>query len=173
MKKLKAVVRTDPQEYGCCRNIAFVIPRGTPYVLKFNLKDFHDWMKAVKNRYVIDKFKKGDKAFFGIKKNPDDNDYIFTKVVAVNWEWQELNRVDTGDLSSYGEFSIRLSEKDTNIEPGVYYYSVAAFVSSKKNNDLYNDEYNSAEFVEITPPIPFKIRPMMIKQSDMEDDNNA
>ena len=169
-----STAQLTPQDYGCCTGVQFVIPRGTPYVLKFNLKDFSGWMRATAGHWWYSRLKNGDKAFFGIKKHPDDSEYIYTRIVKVNWSYQRndndvLVEKELGDMTSHGSFTITLSENDTDIEPGVYYYSIAAFVSDKKTGDPRNYEYKEPYFVEISPPVPFRIRQMMIKSEDMEE----
>ena len=169
-----STAQLTPQDYGCCTGVQFVIPRGTPYVLKFNLKDFSGWMRATAGHWWYSRLKNGDKAFFGIKKHPDDSEYIYTRIVKVNWSYQRndndvLVEKELGDMTSHGSFTITLSENDTDIEPGVYYYSIAAFIRDKKNGDPRNYEYKEPCFVEISPPVPFRIRPMMIKSEDMEE----
>lgn len=169
-----STAQLTPQDYGCCTGVQFVIPRGTPYVLKFNLKNFEGWMRATAGHWWYSRLKNGDKAFFGIKKHPDDSEYIYTRIVMVNWSYQRndnnvLVEKELGDMTSYGSFTITLSEIDTDIEPGVYYYSIAAFVSDKKTGDPRNYEYKEPYFVEISPPVPFRIRQMMIKSEDMEE----
>ena len=163
-----------PKEYGCHEDVRFTIPRGTPYVLKFNLKDFSGWMRATAGHWWYSRLKNGDKAFFGIKKHLDDSEYIYTRIVKVNWSYQRndndvLVEKELGDMTSHGSFTITLSEIDTDIEPGVYYYSIAALVSDKKNENPRNYEYKEPCFVEISPPVPFRIRQMMIKSEDMEE----
>lgn len=163
-------VHYTPKDYGCFRDVDFVIPRGTPYVLKFNIKDFKDWMRATKGNWFWNRLKNGDKALFGIKKHPDDSDYIYTRIVEVDFgyaenEYGNLVDAELGEMTSHGAIKILLNESDTDIEPGMYYYSVAALVSEKKNN-----EYKEPYFVEITPPVPFRIRPMMISLTDMCDE---
>ena len=169
-----STAQLTPQDYGCCTGVQFVIPRGTPYVLKFNLKDFSGWMRATEGHWWYSRLKNGDKAFFGIKKHPDDSDYIYTRSVTVDWTFEHnqygvLVNMELGDMTSHGSFTITLSENDTDIEPGVYYYSIAAFISDKKTGDPRNYEYKEPCFVEISPPVPFRIRPMMIKSEDMEE----
>lgn len=169
-----STAQLTPQDYGCCTGVQFVIPRGTPYTLKFNLKDFSGWMRATAGHWWYSRLKNGDKAFFGIKKHPDDSEYIYTRIVKVNWSYQRndndvLVEKELGDMTSHGSFTITLSENDTDIEPGVYYYSIAAFISDKKTGDPRNYEYKEPCFVEISPPVPFRIRPMMIKSEDMEE----
>ncbi len=169
-----STAQLTPQDYGCCTGVQFVIPRGTPYVLEFNLKNFEGWMRATAGHWWYSRLKNGDKAFFGIKKHPDDSEYIYTRIVKVNWSYQRndndvLVEKELGDMTSHGSFTITLSENDTDIEPGVYYYSIAAFVSDKKTGDPRNYEYKEPYFVEISPPVPFRIRQMMIKSEDMEE----
>lgn len=169
-----STAQLTPQDYGCCTGVQFVIPRGTPYTLKFNIKDFKIWQNATSGHWWYNKLKNGDKAFFGIKKHPDDSEYIYTRIVKVNWSYQHndndvLVEKELGDMTSHGSFTITLSEIDTDIEPGVYYYSIAALVSDKKNENLRNYEYKEPCFVEISPPVPFRIRPMMAKLADMYD----
>lgn len=169
-----STAQLTPQDYGCCTGVQFVIPRGTPYVLEFNLKNFEGWMRATAGHWWYSRLKNGDKAFFGIKKHPDDSEYIYTRIVKVNWSYQRndndvLVEKELGDMTSHGSFTITLSENDTDIEPGVYYYSIAAFISDKKTGDPRNYEYKEPCFVEISPPVPFRIRPMMIKSEDMEE----
>lgn len=163
-----------PKEYGCHEDVRFTIPRGTPYTLKFDLKDFSGWMRATAGHWWYSRLKNGDKAFFGIKKHPDDSDYIYTRIVTVDWTFEHnqygvLVNMELGDMTSHGSFTITLSENDTDIEPGVYYYSIAAFISDKKTGDSRNYEYKEPCFVEISPPVPFRIRPMMAKLADMYD----
>ena len=169
-----STAQLTPQDYGCCTGVQFVIPRGTPYVLEFNLKNFEGWMRATAGHWWYSRLKNGDKAFFGIKKHPDDSDYIYTRIVTVDWTFEHnqygvLVNMELGDMTSHGSFTITLSENDTDIEPGVYYYSIAAFISDKKTGDPRNYEYKEPCFVEISPPVPFRIRPMMIKSEDMEE----
>lgn len=169
--KTEPEIRPSPEEYGSSKDIAFTVPQGTPYVVKINLHDHHGWEKAVKNRYCIaDALVVGDKAIFGIKKHPDDNEYIFKKTVIYENE---------GDLSECGKFTVKLTETDTAIEPGIYYYSVAAAVAEP--DPPFSPVYSSRlqrtkpimrDFVEIIPPVPFRIRPMMIKKSDMQEVQN-
>lgn len=153
--------RADPEEYGSSKNIAFIIPKGTPYVLKFDLFNFRGWLNAVKRSPIRKVLTPGDKVFFGIKKLPDDDEYIFTYSAEVHQTYnaETHNYDDTGELSSYGKFVVSFTEDDTDIEPGIYYYSIAASVSAG----------DDTEFVEVTPPTPFRIRPMMIKASDTEE----
>lgn len=154
--------RADPEEYGSSKNIAFIIPKGTPYVLKFDLFNFRGWLNAVKRSPIRKVLTPGDKVFFGIKKLPDDDEYIFTYSAEVHQTYnaETHNYDDTGELSSYGKFVVSFTEDDTDIEPGIYYYSIAASVSAG----------DDTEFVEVTPPTPFRIRPMMIKASDTEEE---
>ena len=42
-------------------------------------------------------------------------------------------------------------------------------MSDKKNENSRNYEYKEPCFVEISPPVPFRIRPMMAKLADMYD----
>lgn len=164
-----------PKEYGCYEDVQFTIPRGTPYTLKFNIKDFKIWQYATSGHWWYSNLKNGDKAFFGIKKHPDDANYVYARIVTVNWTYQHnkygvLVDTELGDMTSHGDFSITLSESDTDIEPGIYYYSIAALVSDKKNGDLSKYEYKDPCFVEISPPVPFRIRPMAVKLTDMYDE---
>lgn len=163
-----------PKEYGCHEDVRFTIPRGTPYTLKFNIKGFKIWQYATSGHWWYSNLKNGDKAFFGIKKHPDDSEYIHSRIVEVNWDYQRnqngvLVEAELGDMTSHGDIKITLSEQDTDIDPGIYYYSIAALVSDKKTGDIRNHEYKDPYFVEISPPVPFRIRPMMIKQEDMEE----
>lgn len=157
-------VKCDPKEYGANQNIEFTIPKGTLYILKFDLFKSKNWMNAVKNRYLTEPLADGSKAIFGIKKNPADDRYIFTKIVEVR---TQLNREtyqheDTGSLRKNGKFTVELYENDTDIEPGVYYYSVAAAVQKGDN----------ANFVEVIPPTAFRIRKMMIHVSDLDPEES-
>lgn len=167
------IVHFTPKDYGCYENVTFVVPRGTPYVLKFNIKQFKGWLQATKGNWWCNRLKNGDKALFGIKKHPDDSEYIYTRIVEVHRgyaenEYGNLVDVELGEMTSHGDIKITLSESDTDIEPGIYYYSIAALVSEKKSNRSNNYEYKDPCFVEITPPIPFRIRPMMITAADFE-----
>ncbi len=54
------------EEYGADQNIAFTIPKGTPYTLKFDLFKSKNWMNAVKNRYLTEPLDDGSKAIFGL-----------------------------------------------------------------------------------------------------------
>ena len=157
-------VKCDPKEYGANQNIAFTIPKGTLYTLKFDLFKSKNWMNAVKNRYLTEPLDDGSKAMFGIKKNPADDRYIFTKIVEVRTQLncETYQYEDTGSLRKNGKFTVELYENDTDIEPGVYYYSVAAAVQKGDN----------ANFVEIIPPTAFRIRKMMIHISDLDPEES-
>lgn len=152
-------VKCDPKEYGANQNIAFTIPKGTPYTLKFDLFKSEKWINSVKNRYITEPLADRSKAMFGIKKNPDDNNYIFKKIVEVRTQYNsETHQYENvGGLSKNGKFSIELNETDTNIEPGIYYYSVVALI--------HKDDHTN--FVEIIPPGLIRIRKMMIQESDL------
>lgn len=159
--------RTDPEEYGSSKNIAFVIPRGTQYNLRFDLRNYPKWCDAVwRKSYYTEQFTYHDKVLFGIKKHPDDTDYIFLKKIEYirNYNSESHQFEDSGGLDEYGRFSVMLSEEDTDIDPGIYYYSIAA--------DVYHRERQKTDFVEIVPPVAFKIKPMMIKEADMQEAQN-
>ena len=70
-----------------------------------------------------------------------------------------------------GTFAYAAPEQQngTGTTSAVDYYSIAAFISDKKTGDPRNYEYKAPCFVEISPPVPFRIRPMMIKSEDMEE----
>lgn len=155
-------VKCDPKEYGSSENIAFVIPRGTPYILEFDLRNYSKWSKATRRKsFYTAKFQIHDKLLFGIKKHPADTEYVFQKTAerdrTYNTETHEYE--DTGGLDEYGRFSVELTEEDTDIEPGIYYYSIAA--------NIRNTENTKTNFVEIVPPTAFKIRKMMIQEGDL------
>lgn len=155
-------VKCDPKEYGANQNIAFTIPKGTPYILKFDLRDYPKWIEATRRgSFCTAKFQIHDKLLFGIKKHPADMEYVFQKTAergrAYNNETHEYE--DTGGLGEYGCFSVELMEEDTDIEPGIYYYSIAA--------NIRNTENTKTNFVEIVPPTAFKIRKMMIQGADL------
>ena len=150
------------EEYEANQSIAFTIPKGTPYILKFDLRNYPKWIEATRRKsFYTAKFQIHDKLLFGIKKHPADTEYVFQKTAerdrTYNTETHEYE--DTGGLDEYGRFSVELTEEDTDIEPGIYYYSIAA--------NIRNTENTKTNFVEIVPPTAFKIRKMMIQEGDL------
>ena len=142
----------DPKEYGCFHDAQFVIPRGTAYTMKFDLRNLMKWSKAA-GRILSAPFLSGDSCFFGIKKNPDDSGYLYQYIARA--EYSASGR-QQADLSKNGCFTVTLSPSDTDLEPGIYYYSVAVHLG------------NSSGFFEAVPATPFRIRSMMIQSSDWQ-----
>lgn len=150
------VVHADPSVYGVSSSVELVIPRATKYTLKFQpLQDINaQWLRASRRSPSRTGFVPGDMIFFGIKKHPDDEDYILSRIAV-------RNQQGGGGLDEYGNFTVTLSETDTDIEPGIYYYSIAA--------DLVQNPYNTAlpGLYEICPATPLRIRGMMVSKNDI------
>lgn len=138
----------DPKEYGCNGDIVCVIPRATNYFFKFNLiPDFNTkWLEASKRSPILP-FDVGDKVIFELKKYPSDTGDIIRKIRSLT------DNETTSTLTKSGNFGVELSNLETDIEPGIYYFSVAA-------------KFARNGFYEIVPPSPLQIRKMMIKETD-------
>ncbi len=141
-----------PEMYGGSnvKNDTVIIPKGTTYHFNFSLvPNFKaKWLEAAKRSPVLP-FEYKDKVFFGIKKNPSDKDYIFKKSFQVKIE------STSNDLLKNGNFGVVLEAEDTNVTPGVYYYSITAKFAN-----------NSSGYFEIVPPTPLVIRNIMMEEGD-------
>lgn len=142
------------------------IPRGTTYQLyldiatddqRYGLK----WVSAAKRSSYI-KFESGDYFMFGIKKNPYDKEYILKKLIKVkDYLFKEEHHGEP-----YGDINIKLTSEDTDVEPGIYYYSVVAELVSRDGKSGCGTD-NSEGFYEMLPPTPFRITELMMKESDI------
>lgn len=165
--------RADPAEYGCLsiNSNMIVIPKGTTY--RFDLSLVYPgakWLKAAKRNPTFP-FQYNDRVFFGIKKYPDDSNYIFKDEFIVGANDNVSTYKMRSKIDKQGHFAIEIQSDETDIEPGIYYYSVSAkFVStrdiSKNSKSLYLD--GDKGYFEIIPPTPFRIRNVMIKEADFE-----
>lgn len=146
------------------------IPRGTTCQLPISLSRNPKWNKAARRSGYI-QFENNDYFFFGIKKNPYDKKYIFKKLIKiVDFSRGSDDWLD--EKAKCGSFNIKLTSEDTNIEPGIYYYSVVAELVSRDGKSGCGTD-NSEGFYEMLSPTPFRITELMIKESDILEEYTA